>query len=589
MVAGRGAAGRARRLHGSRRDGGVRRIPERPAAWLPGRGGPRARPLSRRRLDVAPRRQRCVCLRRRRSPPAPLCARRRPPRHPAAPRGRRRGGRGVRQRPRGRGGPPPSPSRDRRRRAPGADRHRIPPRRPHRAPRRRARPARQRPRADPGAAPADPVLVGVRAGRLAPPGPRRLRRRVAAPPAGGHRPPGRSQRGPPPLLPERGIRFPAHPARGPCRRRPLRNRDRGPAVRAPPGDDHRTRRHRRTLPGPRRRASPGAPPRPARARCRRARSSPARHPARLPGERRGPHLGRAPPGRAPALDGTTQLRRPGRGHVLQQPVLRAAADPVGPVASGRGRGGRHRPRSPRVGPRVGRPGVPSARRPPRRRPQRAARGPGPAVPLLPAGADAPRPRHPPVRDARPAHRLRVPVRRLRRDGSRLDVRPGPQGSAQAPACRPGPPLPRVHPPALVAFAARRGPAPLPGGHGLREARGAPALHGAAARHAGPGRRQPREAGALCPGPRLCRPQRVSAPAPRWGLAGGPAARSASRPGCRGLAGPHRAGPAAARPRSSTGLARAPARRRPGALGRRAGVEVRGPGGGARSRPAPRRR
>ena len=172
----------------------------------------------------------------------------------------------------------PSPARDRRRRAPGADRRRVPARRPHRAPRRRARPARQRPRADPGAAPVDPVLVGVRAGRLAPSGPRRLHRRVAAPPACGHRPPGRSERGPSLLPPERGVRFPAHPARGPCRRRPLRDRDGGPAIRAPPGDDHRARRHRRTLPGPRRRASPGAPPRAARARCRRARSRPCATP-----------------------------------------------------------------------------------------------------------------------------------------------------------------------------------------------------------------------------------------------------------------------------------------------------------------------
>ena len=138
-------------------------------------------------------------------------------------------------------------------------------------------------------------------------------------------------------------------------------------------------------------------------------------------------------------------------------------------------------------------------------------------------------------------------------------------------------FPEFDPPALVAFAARGSPAPLSGGHGLREARGAPALHGAAARHPGPGRRQPRAAGALSPRPRLCRPQRVSAPAPRGGLAGGPAARSASRPGCRGLAGSYRAGPAAARPRSRTGLAPAPARRRPAALGRRAGR------GGQRSR------
>ena len=211
------------------------------------------------------------------------------------------------------------------------------------------------------------------------------------------------------------------------------------------------------------------------------------------------------------------------------------------------RGGRHRPRAPRVGPGVGRPRVPSARRPPRRRVERAARRPGPAVALLPAGADAPRPRYPAVRDARSAHRLRVPVRRLRRDGPRLDVRPGPQGSAQAPACRPGPPLSRVRPLALVAFGARGSPAPLSGGHGLREARGAPALHGAAARHPGPGRRQPGAAGALSPRPRLCRPQRVSAPAPRRGLAGGPAARSASRPGGRGLAGSYRAGPRSGAP------------------------------------------
>ena len=147
------------------------------------------------------------------------------------------GGRGVRQRPRGRGGPAASPARDRRRRAPGVDRRRVPARRPHGAPRGRARPARQRSRADPGAAPVDPVLVGVRAGRLAPSGPRRLHRRVAAPPACGHRPPGRSERGPSLLPPECGVRFPAHPARGPRCRRPLRDRDGGPAIRAPPGDD----------------------------------------------------------------------------------------------------------------------------------------------------------------------------------------------------------------------------------------------------------------------------------------------------------------------------------------------------------------